>query len=196
LIEEALRRSDHLEAVFAAHAEGLTIHAADGEVIRLNPAARELYDVAAGNGRESYRERMAALAPIDASGAPLRFEDLPTRRALRGELVRGFVLALHNTRGRVWVSVSVAPLRGPDGVVVGAVGTSVDITPLRRLEEERERVIRALTHEARSVLQVIRTQGELLGSAPLEEQARRRAESIVSSARKVAGIIDALVGGR
>lgn len=58
-------------------------------------------------------------------------------------------------------------------------------------------MIRSLTHDARTRLNVIRTHGELLGRVALEEEdVRRRAALIVESARRLADIIDAHVGGR
>jgi len=186
-----------LEAIFSAHADTLVIYGPDGEIRRANPAARELFGVVEGEDPGHYRERLKALAPIDERGEPLDLDQLPSRRALRGETVKGFVVAVHNASGRVWTSASAAPLWAADGSIAGAVVSSVDITHLRRLQEEREQVIRALTHDARTRLNVIRTHGELLGRAAVdEEDARRRAGIIVSNARQLAEIIDALVDGR
>jgi signal transduction histidine kinase len=187
-----------LEAIFCAHADCLIIYGPDGELERMNPAAREMFGVDEG-ANVDYRELVKSLVMLDGQGEPFEFEQLPSRRALRGELVKGVVIALHNARGRVWYSSSAAPLRAPDGAIVGAVVSSVEITHLRRLQEEREQTIRALTHEARTRLNVIQTHGELLcGTAATsgDGSARRRAEVMVSNVRQLAGIIDALVGDR
>lgn len=185
-----------LEAIFSAHADGLVIYGRDGEIRAMNPAGRELF----GFGEDSvsgYREMTDALRAIDAQGAPLEFDQLPSRRAMRGELVKGFVMAVHTSRGRVWYSASAAPLWAPDGTIAGAVLSCVDITHPRRLQEEREQLIRALTHDARTRLNVIRTHAELLAIADVtEESARRRAGIIASSACRLAELIDALVEGR
>jgi PAS domain-containing protein len=193
--ERPCRPVSELEAIFSAHADCLIIYGPDGELERMNPAAREMYGVDA-DGDVDYRELAKGLAMLDETGEPLEYDRLPSRRALRGELVKGDVVAVHTARGRVWYSTSAAPLRAADGSIAGAVVSSVEITHLRELQEQREQIIRALTHDARTRLNVIRTHGELLGLAAVDEaKARRRAEIIVSNVRKLADIIDALVSG-
>jgi PAS domain S-box-containing protein len=197
--EQLLTRARHqvteLEAIFAAHADGLVIYGPDGEIRSMNPAAREMFGASDGSEGE-YAELMKALAPLDADGDPLPLDELPSRRAMRGELVHGFVMAVHTAKGLVWYSASAAPLWTADGAIAGAVVSCVDVTHLRRLKEEREKLVRALTHDARTRLNVIQTHGELLGRAAVDaEDARRRGGIIVSSTRRLAGIIDALVDG-
>jgi PAS domain S-box-containing protein len=196
IVERAQRQASELEAIFTAHADGLIIFGQDGEIRSMNPAARELFGIGEGPIGE-YRELLKALAPADERGEPLDLDEVPSRRAMRGEVVKGSVTAVHTARGLVWYSSSAAPLRAPDGTIAGAVVSCVDITHLHRLQEERERGIRTLTHDARTRLNVIRTHGELLGLAAVnEEEARRRAGIIVSNVRQLADIIDALVHGR
>lgn len=185
-----------LEAIFAAHADAMVIYDRDGRIRAMNPAAREMFGVGEAPVAE-YRDLTRALAPLDARGEPLDLDALPSRRAMRGESVRGFVLAVHTARGRVWYSASAAPLWATDGAIAGAVLSCVDITHLRRLQDEREQLIRALTHDARTRLNVIRTHAELLGRTDVREDAvRRRAGTIGTSACRLAELIDVLVEGR
>ena len=185
-----------LAAIFAAHADGLVIYGRDGEIRAMNPAARDLFGVSEPPAG-SYRELSAGLAPLDAAGAPLDLDQLPSRRAMRGEHVRGFVMAVHTARGRVWYSASAAPLWAADGAIAGAVLSCVDVTHLRRLQEDCDELTRALTHDARTRLNVIQTHAELLAHADAgEETVRRRAAVIESSARRLSALIDALVEGR
>jgi PAS domain S-box-containing protein len=198
--EQTLRRAQRqvteLEAIFSAHADGLVLYGPDGEIRSMNPAARELFGIG-DDAATDYSELTRTLAPIDAAGDPLPIDELPSRRAMRGELVKGFVMAVHTAAGLVWYSASAAPLWTEDGAIAGAVLSCVDITRLQRLKEEREQVIRALTHDARTRLNVIRTHGEVLGRAPVHpDDVRRRAGVIVSSTGQLADIIDALVDGR
>jgi len=50
----------------------------------------------------------------------------------------GSPLQFESAVGASWLRHLVEPLRGPDGVVIGAVGASVDITELRRSRDELE----------------------------------------------------------
>lgn len=192
LLEEARRHAAEVEAILAAHADALVIYGPDGEIRMTNPAARELFG--APDGAAGYRQVTLGLAPVDARGEPLDVERLPSRRAMRGEAVRGELVGVH-VRGRLtWYSSSATPLRSAEGVVMGAVLSLVDVTHVRRLQEERELMIRALTHDARTRLNVIQSHGELLGRAGTED-ARRRGGIIVTSSRRLAETIDALVVG-
>ncbi len=196
LLAEGPLDAPELAAIFSAHADGLVIYGRDGEIRAMNPAARELFGFSEAP-QGSYREVTAALEPLDSDGAPLDPAALPSRRAMRGEHVRGFVMAVHTSRGRVWYSASAAPLWAADGAIAGAVLSCVDITHLRTLQEEREQLIRVLTHDARTRLNVIRTHAELLGHADVgEETVRRRAGIVESSACRLSELIDALVDGR
>lgn len=195
LLVRAQHNATELEAIFSAHADGLIIYGPDGQIRAMNPAARELFGIAEGEGTD-YRELVKKLVPLDEQGDPLDLDELPSRKAMRAELVKAFVIGVHTSRGRVWYSASAAPLRAADGSIAGAVVSCVDITHLRRLQEEREQVIRTLTHDARTRLNVIQTHGELLAAGAFqEEDARRRARIIVANTRQLAEIIDARVGG-
>ncbi len=58
------------------------------------------------------------------AGQPLTAEDIPIWRALKGEPVRDITLVLHPERnGGMWATGSAAPIRTPEGQVVGAVAT-------------------------------------------------------------------------
>ena len=195
VLARAQRHATEVEAIFSAHADGLVIYGPDGKIRSMNPAAREMFGLGEGDPAD-YRDVVRRLEPVDEFGDPIEADLMPSRRAMRGELVRGVVVGVHTRRGLAWHSASAAPLRSPDGAVAGAVLSLVDVTHLRRLKEERELVIRALTHDARTRLNVIRTHGEILGRAEVtDSDARRRGGIIVSSSQLLARTIDALVEG-
>lgn len=197
LLARAQRYAAEVEAILATHVDGLVIYGEDGEIRSMNPAARQLFGVPEGEPIPPYAELVRRIRPLDARGDPVDLRRFPSRRAARGEHVARAVTVVQAQRGPVWLSTSAAPLRGPDGAVVGAVVSVVDITHLHQLQEEREQTIRTLTHEARTRLNVIQTHGELLERAEVTEAtARRRAGLIVSNARQLAHMIDTLVDGR
>lgn len=195
ILARAQRHATEVEAILEAHADGLVIYGADGRIRSMNPAAREMFGLRDGDPSD-FQDVVRRLEPVDERGEPIGADLMPSRRAMRGELVRGMVVGVHTRCGLAWHSASAAPLRSRDGTVSGAVLSLVDVTHLRRLKEERELVIRALTHDARTRLNVIRTHGEILGRAEITEgDARRRGGIIVSSSQRLARTIDALVEG-
>ena len=62
----------------------------------------------------------------------------------------------------VWIAVSAAPIRGPDGKGRGAVVTVLDVTQLRGLEAERDTLLHTVSHDLRTPLHVIVSHADLL----------------------------------
>lgn len=60
------------------------------------------------------------------------------------------------------MSVNAAPVRDPDGVVVGGVAIFTDVTERKTLEQEKEAFLAAITHDLRSPLSAIKATAQLL----------------------------------
>jgi ABC-type amino acid transport system permease subunit len=99
-------------------------------------------------------------------------------------------------RSDTWVSSSAAPIVDSTGALLGAVATYTDITELHSLQEQRDDVIRAVSHDLRVPLAVVLGQSQLAdmmlarGSA---DQARRSLAAITTSARRINLMIQDLV---
>lgn len=119
----AARERARTDAALDAGQDALVFLDQSGRVTRLNQEARQLFatlgiDIAAG-------ARTPALVWLRA-GHPLTEEELPGRRALRGEMVREELLvvaprAAGDDLTRLTLAISAAPILGPDGVIAGAV---------------------------------------------------------------------------
>lgn len=125
-------------------------------------------------------------------GAPYPSDELPLQRAMwRGETVRGeqFLVRAAATGRDITVLANTAPLRGPDGAIVGAVGVFQDITAIKDLERAREEFLSSASHDLKAPLTSIRGQAQL---------AQRRLSHIdspeVSAVARQLGLIDAGTG--
>jgi signal transduction histidine kinase len=191
-------RSAELEAVMKALPIGLVIVDVPGGAVRVNDSAREILGLARGEAAPPAPGLAALRAGLEvfaADGSLLSPGEEPPARALRGGAVRGEVLriaAKGGARPPVWVAVSAAPIREGSGAIVGAVTTFEDITELRRLEEERETLMQTVSHDLRTPLHVIVGHAELLRRRA-DDEARRRAEAILSSAGRMTRLIGDLV---
>jgi len=140
----AAERATRLNTILDTITDGVVVYDAEGRPVQLtNRAYRELYAVARAPEYESLRSRDRArlLHLRDAAGAQLPFERTPVARALRGEVVTGpgADIRVRALDGReLEVNSSAAPLREPDGRVVGAVLVLRDMTERNRLARERE----------------------------------------------------------
>lgn len=163
LQEDVERWAAELDATITSVADGLVIYNRAGEVTRINPAIagiagfpRELLD-------KPHAQLLELLRLTYPDGKPVPYEQLPHIRALRGERVIGEILVLHPPPALTfWIAASAAPIRTPDGELLGAVLTITNITPLHQLQEEREVYTHTISHDLRAPLTAIRGHAQVL----------------------------------
>ena len=113
--QQALMRSEaRLRSTFAAMAEGMVLHGADGRIIEANPAAEHILGLTRDQllGRDSLDPRWQATYE---DGTPWPGRDHPGMQALRSgqpqrERVMGIVAP---GRGQRWISVNADPVLYP-----------------------------------------------------------------------------------
>lgn len=185
-----------LDTVIASAPDGLAIYDPGGRIIRTNRLASEMLGFPP-EGTMTLAEQVAQLRAETAEGKPFAPEETPPARALRGQAVHNVVMVLHRPDGQaLWMLVSAAPIRTQDGTLLGAVAAFRDITAQHELEEQREDILRAISHDLRSPLSAILGQAQLLArrlDKPELEGARGSAEAIVVSARRMNAMIQDLV---
>ncbi|HEX9017121.1 MAG TPA: ATP-binding protein, partial [Chloroflexota bacterium] len=132
---------------------------------------------------------------MEGTAVPLK--EYPPLRALAGDTVHDSVCVMHPLGGEpVCASISAAPIRGKNGQIIATIATFADVTELLDLQQEREDIARAVSHDLRSPLTVIMGHGQLLQMALNKtSQARWRdsADSIVLAARQMNAMIRDLV---
>jgi PAS domain S-box-containing protein len=128
-------------AAFRVDADGVTRYA--------NPAAEELLELKRGElaGRR-FDQLLVVVSPLD--GKPLQFDASPVPRALRGERVAAFEVALHlpgEPQPRI-LSFDAAPYRDASGDIAGVLVSARDLTEQHRSRE----ALRASQQRFHSVL--------------------------------------------
>lgn len=128
------------QAVLDALPIGFYVCDADGQIVRVNRKAVELW------GRAprllDTTERFCGsfrLQGLDGKAVPR--EATPMARAvLRGESFKGVEAIVHNPDGKRWIArVDIEPLRDPDGTLAGAVNCFQDVTEEYELRRKLER---------------------------------------------------------
>ncbi|MGE5618743.1 MAG: ATP-binding protein [Sphingomonadaceae bacterium] len=197
LAKETQRRASELDATISSIADGVVIYDCDGTIIRMNAAAERILAFSPAERRLPLLERMSMLRTESADGKPIPLEETPAVRALKGETVLGTVSVIHRPDGTaICVSTSAAPIRTPDGNTIGAVSSFTDITAQRELQKEREDLLHTVSHDLRTPLTVIQGQAQLLvralERAGIDGSLRRSAETIITSAQRMNGMIQDL----
>jgi len=197
---EQQSRAAELEATIDSMVDGVIIYGPDGELTRFNRPAEAMLGYTKGESqtKEPLGERTAAFRVETPEGKPFSLQDTLACRALQGETVAGITMVLYTPDGRIlWVSASVAPIRTPDGELRGAVAILSDITQLHELEEEREDLLRTVSHDLRSPLTAIKGQAQLmlrqLEQTGQHSRLKRSAQALVTTADRMNSMIQDLV---
>lgn len=194
-----LQHTTLLERVVAQMPAGVLLaRAPDGRVLAVNEYARSLF------GLDRPIEMVADVARGHVylpDGRRAGVDDLPTRRALQGELVRALVLEFRRPDGRsVFAQTSATPLRDAAGAVIGAIATYVDVTTskeheelLREQVEFREQLVAIVSHDLRSPLSAIRNSAHVLSRSVSAPGARRAVGAIERGAERMNALIGDLL---
>lgn len=151
-----------LQTIVSSVPDPLLLYSPEGEIVRMNAAAEAMFGYSAAERGAQFAARLQALDIRSPDGVPVPFERQPLVRVLRGEETRGELLLLRRGGKDLWVSASAAPIRAASGGLLGAMVTLVDITPLHELQEQREDLLRAVTHDLRTPLAAIQLQAQRL----------------------------------
>ncbi len=178
-------RARELEATFEAITDAAFVYDRNGRIVRMNRAARALFDLDTLSGymERSPQERAALISARDERGRPMPPERYGLYRLLSGETLTGadaMDVRLRLADGReVEVSIAGAPLRDETGAIIGAIAISRDITERRRLERRTRDALDALLRLAAAIVSVPGESFDLhdeleSGSRLLGEEAMRR----------------------
>jgi PAS domain S-box-containing protein len=126
-------------------------------------------------------------------GRPLGLSEMPSQRAMRGEIVSPVELLLCRPDGRqVACLVNAAALVDAQGEVQGAVVVFEDITPQKELERLRTEWSSIVAHDLRQPLNAIAVHAQLIatGAPALEAPLRRISQAVVRLNRMVQDLLD------
>jgi K+-sensing histidine kinase KdpD len=157
---QATTQATELAAVFDAITDGILVYDREGHLLRSNAAARAINDLIHQPGYRDrpFAERLALAAPRDTEGHPVRPDDVPVSRVLRGEVFTGAnavdsLVRLADGR-KVLLNVTGAPIRDAEGHVSGAVIVNRDVTERRQLERRTHEALDAVLTMAEAVVLV------------------------------------------
>lgn len=196
----AQHRASELETVLDTMAEAVYVVDTRMRLVRLNRAYARL--VGLGGTREivgSILEHVRALKPREESGRLLAPDELPSARALRGEVFSNQLVVVTpiGTDGDSYLSVSGAPIRDPSGEIVAAVNVARDVTEIKEVDRLKDEFISVASHELRTPLTVIKgfTQILLQRLETLPERASEAhmARRILDQSDRMAGLAERLL---
>jgi signal transduction histidine kinase/PAS domain-containing protein len=138
LYENERASREQLDAILAGVADGVVVQRADGTFIYANDAAARMagFDTAHEYLNATTFEISGRLTVLDADGRPFAYDQLPARRALRGEVAPDMVVQyLHEDTGEArWSRTRSRTVRGVNGELL-AISLFHDMTDDVRSDE-------------------------------------------------------------
>jgi two-component system, OmpR family, phosphate regulon sensor histidine kinase PhoR len=172
-------------AMLDAFSVGVALISADGELLALNRAAIDLFDLDEGHRPRRAPELLERLAPAWPDGTTIALGETPFQRALRGEIVRDELLSLAlGGRARRWVVAGATPL-GALGAAHSVVLNVVDVTRSRELEQERAALLRRVFEKFEPGLRGLERAALDLRAGATPATSNERVPEIVRAARRL-----------
>ena len=185
-----------IDAVIAATAHGMIICDRQGMIVRLNDAARRLLEYTPKDAHAPTPAQALLLRILGPDGRPVPPEDAPLLRALRGETVTGVVSVLERrSGGKTWLLLSAAPIYDSRGTLSGTVASFADITAQQKLSEEKEDLLRAVSHDMGNPLAAIRVHAHVLLEQLKHVEQTSEMQEHVAAILSSSASIDALIRG-
>ncbi|MDQ6909052.1 MAG: PAS domain S-box protein, partial [Chloroflexota bacterium] len=150
LADAAAQRAAELEAIIANMPDGVAIYGADGRLLQMNAAGRDISgeDLSPNDALPEVVEHFDLRYP---DGRPIPLDDLPLPRALHGERVSGYEFVSRTRHGERNILMSSAPITSATGAITSAVVIFSDITARKRAEELMTRLGRILDASANEI---------------------------------------------
>lgn len=146
--ETAAAESAHLAALVASSGDAIMSMDLNGIIRTCNPAAEALFGYKA---EEIIGKPKSMLVPANGLAEHKRQQaEVAAGGSLRTETIR-----LHRNGTPITVSVDAAPIRRPDGTIIGTSSILHDITERIAGEEHRQFLMREIAHRSKNQLAII-----------------------------------------
>jgi PAS domain S-box-containing protein len=137
LREELHHRAAELDAALESLAEGVVFYDTDHQISRMNTMAHKILGFSKEEVCLPARKRIKLIQIRTKGGILPRQEELVGWRALHGEVVINYEMLLKPKGKEEFATIltSAAPIRTPDGKIIGAIQTLSDISEMKRSEQ-------------------------------------------------------------
>lgn len=195
---------EFLNAVLENLAEGVVACNPDGHLTLFNKSSRVMHGLDANSElRSDQWAEYYSLFEADGS-TPLKHENIPLLRVLRGEKLRDSSMVLKSRGEASLISCNGQPIVSPEGRTLGAVVTLADITQLKsneqkilesnvalkRATEAKSEFVANMSHEIRTPLNGIIGISELLLGSELTLEQADQLQLVQSSAKNLLAIVN------
>lgn len=151
---EAQQKSAETEAILNSFPDGYIVYNCDGSIRSINDFARNMLGYSEELTGRAIKKRIGLLHPYDEDGNKFTFEQFPSIKALRGEMVRNVIMRITRANKDIWLSTSASPIQ-IENTITGAILQLSNITSLYSLQKQ-------LADERNFVNAILETSGALI----------------------------------
>ncbi|QXV63684.1 PAS domain-containing protein [Mucilaginibacter sp. 21P] len=144
-------------------AEGVGIIDIDGQLLYANPMAQKILGLKEDEiKKRTYHDEKWTNLRLDGSLLPA--EEHPMSITLTtGENVYDHEIGVRPPNGEVfYLAINAAPIRDENGVIIGGIGTFMDVTQRRLVIRQKEEFISVASHELRTPITTLKAALQLL----------------------------------
>jgi PAS domain S-box-containing protein len=134
-LEIAEQRRAEIEAILNSLPDGYIIYGQDGSIRQMNERAQSILGISGSKNILSFKERLQKVDYLTVDGRHFSVDQVPSSRALRGEIIRDEVMHIQQPDRNYWISVSASPIH-IDGKTLGAIIEFSDITNIHNLQDQ------------------------------------------------------------
>jgi len=160
-IQRIESESERIHSILGCMMEGVIVLDTRGQVVLLNQAAQDMFDVPRGTSTP-------CMSPMEISRHPEM--DKLIRRVVGGDPIQEPIVQEITLGNKRWFEVSATALQNRQGAPLGNIIVLHEVTELKRLEQMRVDFVANVSHEMRTPLTAIQGYAETL----LHDPAARR----------------------
>ncbi|MBD3346587.1 MAG: PAS domain S-box protein [Chitinivibrionales bacterium] len=164
--DELQQKTAQLEATINSIPHGYVVYSTDGTILRMNDIAKEMSGFSEADFYKDSAQRLQLFRVFSPDGEPIPLEQIPVRRAFKGETVRNEIMRVRPRANHdFWLSVSASPIIEQDTGISGAVMAFVDISPLHELQErlaDERNFMDAVLQTSGALIMVIHKNGKIV----------------------------------
>jgi len=189
---EAEERATILYSFLSSMADAAVVIDTDGKVVFANDAIKQLAVISPDDDFDDWFTRYLERP----DGKSFTSVESPHWQALHDGLVtRGQIMVFHSTERNLWLAKTAAPIRTPDGRMLGAIVTFADVTAYHDLQVKQELFAHTVSHDLRTPLAIILGHVQLLELTihGKDETASNHMNAISRAVRRMDVMIEDLV---
>ncbi len=197
LLEQLQRQRSELRAIIDTMVDSVMVSDPEGHITLVNKAGQQLLQGLDGDGGpHSLEQLLQKHGARTLAGRPVRLEETPLRRALRGNVVVDADVAIPapEERQTLYLRTNAAPIRDSAGQVIGAVAVARDVTETVELDHLKDEFVRVAAHELKTPVAIMKSYAQLaLKREPSPDVYRKMLDAISRGADRIDHIVRELL---